>query len=89
MEKYEIEQVLKNQIRVINHYGDNVEIAGEVKLREILDSVDILQFVFNVNKEYGLSFGNNIGDEQHLTTLDKVVSWVYSAINKKAEDERK
>ncbi|OKB66496.1 hypothetical protein BHU62_11495 [Serratia marcescens] len=89
MEKHEIEQVLKNQIRVINHCGDSVEIAGETKLRDILDSVDILQFVFNINKEYGLSFGNNIGDEKYLTTLDKVVSWVHSAINKKAEDDRK
>ncbi|MCH6192527.1 hypothetical protein J9788_07695 [Serratia sp. X10] len=88
MEKYKIEQVLKNQIRVINHYDDSVEIAGEVNLKDVLDSVDILQFVFGINKEYGLSFGNNIGDEQHLTTLDKVVSWVHSAINQKAEDDK-
>ncbi|VEA66618.1 Uncharacterised protein [Serratia plymuthica] len=89
MEKSEIEQALKNEIKVINHYDDSVEIAGEVKLKDILDSVDILQFVYKINKEYGLSFGNNIGDEKHLDTLDKVVSWVYSAINKKAENDNK
>lgn len=87
MEKSEIEQTLKNEIKLINHYSDSVEIDAEVKLREILDSVDILQFVYKINKDYGLSFGSNIGDEKSLDTLDGVVSWVHSAINKKAEDD--
>lgn len=89
MEKSEIEQALKHSIKVINHYDDSVEIVGEMKLKDILDSVDILQFIYKINKEYALSFGNSIGDEKHLDTLDSVVSWVYSAINKKAEDDKK
>lgn len=90
MEKSEIEQVLKNEIKTINHYCDNVEIAIEVKLKELLDSVDILKFVYSINREYGLSFGSKIGDEQHLDTLDKMISWVHSAIiNKKAYDDKK
>lgn len=85
MERYEIERALKSEIKSINHYGDSVDISVEVKLKELLDSVDILQFVYSINREYGLSFGSSIGDEQHLDTLDKMVSWVHTAIiNKKA-----
>ncbi|KYQ97089.1 hypothetical protein AWY96_00675 [Serratia plymuthica] len=86
MNKYEIEKILKNEIKLINNYSGSVNIDGQAKLKDILDSVDILQFVYKINKDYGLSFGSNIGDEQHLDTLDKVVSWVHSAIIKKAED---
>jgi len=87
MQKSEIEKTLKNEIKLLNHYDDSVEIDTEVKLREILDSVDILQFVYKINKFYGLSLGSNIGDEKILDTLDGVVSWVYSAINKKAQND--
>jgi hypothetical protein len=89
MEKSEIEQLLKNEIRLINHYSDSVEIAGEVKLKDLLDSVDILRFIYKINTEYELSFGNNIGDDQHLETLDKVVAWVHSAIREKADHDDK
>ena len=89
MEKSEIEQTLKNEIKLINHWDDSAEIDAAVKLREILDSVDILQFVYKINKDYGLSFGSSIGDEKYLDTLDTVICWVYSAINKKAEDDSK
>ncbi|WP_434460688.1 hypothetical protein ACMV5L_16790 [Serratia plymuthica] len=89
MNKYEIEQILKNEIKLINNYSDSVNIDGQAKLKDILDSVDILQFIYKINKEYALSFGNSIGDEKHLDTLDSVVSWVYSAINKKAEHDKK
>lgn len=83
MERTEIEKALRNELNSINKYGDGVENTSEVKLKELLDSVDILKFVYSINREYGLSFGSNIGDEQHLDTLDKMVSWVYSAIIEK------